>query len=73
MTTKEDFRNYGWMLFGLIVGGSISFFGSITVGAIFADTTNPLKEVFYWAGSIALVGTVIIAYVAMLYFFKKSK
>jgi membrane protein DedA with SNARE-associated domain len=60
------------MLFGLIVGEIISFFGSITVGAIFADKASPSKEVFFWAGSIALVGTIIVAYVLMLYFFKKS-
>jgi hypothetical protein len=42
MTTKEDFRNYGWMLFGLIVGGVISFFGSITVGAIFSKSQSKL-------------------------------
>jgi len=73
MTPKEDFRNYAWMLFGLIVGGSISFFGSITAGAIFADTTNPFKEVYYWVGTLSLIGTIVVSGLLMNYFFKKSK
>jgi hypothetical protein len=73
MTTIEDYKSYGWLMCGLIVGGAIGFFGNLVTGAMFADPSNTLKDTMYWFGFAGLAGSLVIGWILMMYFFRKGK
>jgi hypothetical protein len=61
------------MMFGLVAGGGISLFGSITVGAFFADASNLYRIPLLIFGAIFLAGVYIGSMFLYFYALKKSK
>jgi len=73
MTTKEEWKNYTYLMFGLIIGGAFSFFGSMTTGAFFAENRTYLsKEILFWLGLVSLIITFALSVYLYRYAMKRA-
>lgn len=73
MTTKKEFENLKYLMFGIITGGGFSLFGSVAVGAYFADPNAEGRMFLLAYGTVFLLITFALSFSLYYYFNKKSK